>query len=195
MITFKQYLEEGYKNLLTPEQKEKYAEEAFNQLKATYAGIGGLKGSGFNSLEDFISNVHFWKLKIDHNTGKILAGAYYKDSNGRKRIAVSSDGSIRAKKFIADIMKSDLFHERAYVEQSEASLKFLIKTAGIDFVKKYAIAFDQIENVLHRQVFKPEENDRELKLNPELKDFFYVRSINGHKKTKIALGKPGIKIH
>ena len=44
MISFKEYLEEGYKNLFTDSQKRKYAEEAFAQLQKSYEKIGGIHG-------------------------------------------------------------------------------------------------------------------------------------------------------
>ena len=39
MISFKEYLEEGYKNLFTDSQKRKYAEEAYAQLQKSYEEI------------------------------------------------------------------------------------------------------------------------------------------------------------
>ena len=41
---FKEYLEEGYKNLFTDSQKRKYAEEAYAQLEKSYEKVGGIVG-------------------------------------------------------------------------------------------------------------------------------------------------------
>ena len=61
---FKEYLEEGYKNLFTDSQKRKYAEEAYAQLQKSYEKIGGIHGGGFKDVEDFIANIAFWNLQI-----------------------------------------------------------------------------------------------------------------------------------
>lgn len=44
MISFKEYLEEGYKNLFTDSQKRKYAEEAFAQLQKSYENCSRVAG-------------------------------------------------------------------------------------------------------------------------------------------------------
>ena len=72
MISFKEYLEEGYKNLFTDSQKRKYAEEAYAQLQKSYEKIGGIHGSGFKDVEDFIANIAFWKLRFGPD-GKLVA--------------------------------------------------------------------------------------------------------------------------
>lgn len=69
---FKEYLEEGYKNLFTDSQKRKYAEEAYAQLEKSYEKVGGLVGGGFNDVEDFIANIAFWKLRFGPD-GKLVS--------------------------------------------------------------------------------------------------------------------------
>ena len=189
MTTFKQFLAEGYKNLFTPEQKQKYAPEAFAQLQKAYAKIGGIKGSGFRDEEDFIENIPLWKLRFSRE-GHLLAGAYYKDTAGRKRVAISSDGSKEGKKIVADIMVSDVLHGRAYAEQSEGSLAFLVKQMGYVELKKHAIPFKKVSTILGKQIEHPEHSDHELHLHPELKEFLYSRMINGEMITKLMIGAP-----
>jgi len=189
MTTFKQFLTEGYKNLFTPAQKRKHAHEAFEQLQKAYSKIGGIKGSGFSSEEDFIENIPFWKLRFSKE-GKLLAGAYYKDTAGRKRVAISSDGSKEGKKIVADIMVSDILHGRAYAEQSESSLSFLIKQIGYEELKKHAIPFKNVSSILGKYVAHPNPADHELHAHPELKDFLYSRMINGSLVTKLMIGTP-----
>jgi hypothetical protein len=190
MTTFKQYLTEGYKNLFTPIDKKKYAKEAFEQLQKAYAKIGGIKGNGFRDEEDFIKNIPFWKLRLSKD-GKLLAAAYYKDTAGRKRVAISSDGSREGKKIVADIMISDLTQGRAYAEQSEGSLAFLAKQIGYDEIKKHAIPFKAVAGVIGKPVQHPLPSDHELRDHPQLKSFLYSRMINGELITKLAVGKPG----
>ena len=62
MVSFKEFLNESYKNITDHSEKEKYAEEVFNLLQRAYAKIGGLKGNGFQSPEDMIEKIPFWKL-------------------------------------------------------------------------------------------------------------------------------------
>ena len=190
MITFKEYLEEGYKNLFTDSQKRKYAEEAFAQLQKSYEKIGGIHGSGFNGVEDFIANIAFWKLRFGPD-GKLVAGAYYKDRSGRKRVAVSSDGSALGKKYVADMMISDLTQGRAFVEQSASSLSFLAKQIGYDLLARYAIEPDSFAKLSGEKLSPVDSDDPEVIKHPQLKKFFYRRDIGGSLHTKIALGSPG----
>jgi hypothetical protein len=191
MTSFKHFLTESYKNLFSAEDKEKYADQAYDQLIASYAKIGGLKGSGFEDKESFIKNIPFWKLNISN--GKIIAAAYYKDNNGRKRVAISSDGSDSGKKAVADIMMSDFTKNRAYAEQSGPSLGFLVKQIGYEAIKKLAIPLDKVDKIV-KDPTKPPSDDKEMVRHPELKDYFYQRIIDGKPYTKIAIGTTGKQI-
>ena len=193
MISFKEYLEEGYKNLFTVDQKRKYAEEAFAQLQKSYEKIGGIHGGGFNDVEDFIANIAFWKLRFGPD-GKLVAGAYYKDRAGRKRVAVSSDGSALGKKYVADMMISDLTQGRAFVEQSSSSLSFVAKQIGYELLAKYAIEPKTFAKISGDQLFPVDSDDPEMIKHPPLKKFFYRRDIGGELHTKIALGSTGKQI-
>jgi hypothetical protein len=192
MTTFRAFLAEGFKNLFTPEQKKKWAKEAYAQLVSSYEKVGGIHGAGFESEEDFVQNIPFWKLKTSE--GKIVAAAYYKDKDGRKRVAISSDGSTDGKKFVADIMVNDLLKGRSYAEQSSASLRFLVKTLGVDEVSKHALSRHQVKLLTGSELRIPSDDDKEVLQHPELKNFLYQRQINGVWLTKIAVGNPGQKI-
>lgn len=193
MISFKQYLNEGFKNLFTPEQKRKYAQEAFDQIKASYKAVGGIRGNGFNSVEDFIENIPFWKLRLD-SEGRIIAAAYYKDKGGRKRVAVSSNGSQAGKKYVAMAMIEDLAQGRAYGEASANSLAFAAKMIGYDVLKKFAIPPEKFAEISGDEILPVSDNDPEVLLHPQLKEFFYQREIGGELHTKIAFGTTGNRI-
>ena len=192
MTTFKQFLRESFKNYFTADEKKPWAEEAFRQLEKSYERIGGLKGAEFQSPKDFLKSNLFWKLNVIN--GKLVAAAYYKDKAGRKRVAISSDGSKRGKEIVAEIMVMDLLLGRSWAEQSSNSLAFLVKEAGIEFVKQYILTPEEIEKMTGDEVRKPPSDDEEVKRSPELAEFFFQRKIGGEWKTKLALGTSGKKI-
>jgi hypothetical protein len=193
MISFRAFISEGYLNIFNSVQKEKYAEEAYSQLQNAYRKVGGLKGSGFETPFDMINNIPFWKIKLDAN-GRILAAAYYKDKEGRKRVAVSSDGTVTGKRILADIIVSDLKHGRAYAEQSGSSLRFLVSQIGYDGVKKYVLPIAKVSQIIPDEIRDTPEDDVEVINHPELAEYFYQRKIGGHWHTKIAIGTPSIKM-
>ena len=192
MTTFKQFLRESFKNYFTADEKKPWAEEAFRQLEKSYERIGGLKGAEFQSPNDLLKSNLFWKLNVIN--GKLVAAAYYKDKAGRKRVAISSDGSKRGKEIVAEIMVMDLLLGRSWAEQSSNSLAFLVKEAGIEFVKQYILTPEEIEKMTGDEVRKPPSDDEEVKRCPELAEFFFQRKIGGVWKTKLALGTSGNKI-
>lgn len=186
MTSFKQFLNESFKNYFSIEDKQVWAEKAFAQLENSYKNIGGLKGAEFKNVDTFLKANLFWKLNIIN--GELVAAAYYKDKAGRKRIAISSNGTKRAKEIITEIMVNDLLLGRSWVEQSSNSLAFLVKEVGFDFVKKYILTAEQIEKLTGAETRKPPEDDKEIQRHPELAKFFYQRRIAGEWKTKLALG-------
>lgn len=193
MISFREFISESYKNLFTAADKQKYADEAYAQVIAAYEPLGGIHGSGFESVEDFIENIPFWKLNVKN--GKILAASYYKDKGGRKRVAVSSDRTKEGKKVLARMMIDDLVQERSYGEVSGPSLAFLVKVIGYEEVKKYVLPLEKVSKVLKSRIEPAAKDDPEVINHPALKDYFYEREIGGELKTKIAVGTPGKKIY
>ena len=190
VLTFDEYLTETFLNLFSSPDKMKHKDEVFALLQASYAPIGGLKGAGFNSPDDMVQNVPFWKLI--RKSSKIVAVAMYKDKYGRKRVAVGSDGSPEGKAAVASIFKADF--SRAYFEISSRSLNFHVKILGYDFIKNYAFKPEDVAKITGDEISAPPVNDSEVKTHPPLKDFFYQREIGGSKHTKILLGTPGKKI-
>lgn len=188
MKTFKHYLEERFINLLPhhEDKKREHAEEIHTMLQKAYKPIGGIHGSGFNSPEDMVKNIPMWK--IHRHEGKIKAVALYKDKEGRKRVAVATDGSEEGKKGLANIMKNDLTQHRSYGETSGKSLSMIKK--HVPDITQHALKFDQVKSLTKDPIRKPPENDEEIKRHPELKDHFYQRQIGSDWHTKIMLGTP-----
>lgn len=183
-------LTERFINLFDPSQKEQYADRVYELIQQSYAPIGGQHGAGFASPEDMIEKIPMWKLV--RRNGEIVAGAMYKDTQGRKRVAVFTDGSRIGKLGLADIMKNDF--DRAYFEVSGPSLRFIVKLLGEDFVKRYAKTPEEAEQILNKEVSPIDSNDKEASQYPQLQDHFYTRSIGGTAHTKILLGTAGRKI-
>lgn len=182
-------LQERFVNLLDPEKKEQFADRVYELIQKSYAPIGGQHGDGFASPEDMIAKIPMWKLV--RRNGEIVAGAMYKDTSGRKRVAVFTDGSITGKQGLAEIMRDDF--GRAYFEVSGPSLRFMVKLLGEDFVRKYAKSPEQAEQVLGKPLDRSIPSP-ELDSYPLLRDFFYSRSIGGKPHNKIMLGTTGRKI-
>lgn len=190
-LTFEKYLSERYVNVLSVDDKEKNKETVFKLLTDSYASIGGLKGNGFRSPDDMVKNIPMWKMV--RRNGKIVAVAMYKDKNGRKRVAVGSDGTQEGKAAVASIFKEDF--ARAYFEISERSLGFHVKILGYDFIKSNAVRPENVKGITGDDVEYPVgDDDPEVKKHPQLKEFFYRRSVGGHMHTKILLGTTGKKI-
>lgn len=107
---------------------------------------------------------------------------------------IYSDGSALGKKYVADMMISDLTQGRAFVEQSSSSLSFVAKQIGYELLAKYAIEPKTFAKLSGEELFPVESDDPEMIKHPHLKNFFYRRDIGGELHTKIALGSPGKQI-
>ena len=151
MVSFKEFLlNESYKNLTSRKEKEKYAEEVFSLLQSTYSKIGGLKGNGFQSKENMIEKIPFWKLFIFQ--GRVIACSMYKDKKGKKRVAI---GSIRdksdpdykkSKKIVFSMMKDDAVFHRAYGEISGHMISAYEKLIP-NFFEEYCIPSDKVKEI------------------------------------------------
>lgn len=191
MNTFKEFLLlERYVNIFTREDKEKVADEVWNLIQTSYAPIGGTKGFGFSSKEDFIQNIPFWKLL--RKGSRIIAAVVYRDKEGRKVVAVATDGSPDGKIGLLNMLKAEFETGRSYAEISGTLLKFTYNKLGEDFILRYATKPSEVKTILKGDDILPiDSEDSEAKIFPTLKDFFYRREIGGHLHTKILLGRSG----
>lgn len=171
-------LNEKYVNINDVENKKKYAYDVFVMLSNSYKPIGGLKGNGFESPEDMINKIPFWKLYF--RNGVLECVIMYKDKNGRKMVALGTSGTIKSKLELKNILKNEF--ERSYFDVSGHLLRFLVKNFGEDFLIKYAVPIksDNIHN-----------NSGELCIAyPKLCKFSYKTTIGqGTDVEKIRLGK------
>lgn len=196
MLTFKAYLEERFVNLLPGDEdkKREHAKHVHDMLTKSYADQGGIQGSGFESPEHMVKKIPMWKLH--RSGGKVRAAALYKDKEGRKRVAIATDGSDEGKKAAANIMVDDLKQGRSYGETSGKSLSFMKKHAGEHF-KKHVKSYADAEKIVKGggdEVRRPPADDEDVRRHPEYKDHFYQRKIGGEWHTKLMVGTHGKSI-
>ena len=193
-MKFTEFLNEKYLNLFTNTKdvisRNEYKDEVYELLQRAYKDIGGIKGNGFNSADDMVKNMPFWKIaKVK---GKIVAIILYKDKNGRKAVAMATDGSRDGILKLKDILKNEL--SRSYMEASSNALRFAIKFLGVELLKKYAISIDDVKQLLHDDEIL--EGSEKYKTDyPDLADYFYSRKIGSSIETKIMIGTPNLKIN
>jgi len=188
MNEFKSFLEERFINLLPQHEKEKHehADHVWNMLQTAYKPLGGIHGSGFESKEDMVKKIPMWKLHKEG--GKVRSVQLYKDKEGRKRVAIATDGTDAGKRGLASMMKDDFKQKRSYGEVSGPSLSFLKK--HLPNVRDFAIPRHQAAKLAKEELRKPPHDDPELQKHPELKHHFYQRKIGGEWHTKVMLGIP-----
>lgn len=173
-------------------EKEKYAEVVYSMIQESYRDQDGMHGSGFRSPEDMVVNIPFWKLV--RKNGGIVAGAMYKDKDGRKRVAVFQDGSAEGIAALREIQKADL--DRGYVEISGKSLSFMRSSLGEQTILRYALPPDEVKLLLKDdEILPPDPNlDDFLTRFSFLSDFAYSRRIGSRMHNKVLLGTPGIEL-
>lgn len=177
--SFNQFLSERVVNALDNKTKEQYADEVWDILQKAYAPIGGIHGNGFKSKEDMIQNIGFWKLvkRGDH----ITAVEMYKQKDGRKLVALGTDGTQPGKKDLQMMMKADIDTGRSYAELSGPALMFLTKTIGGESeMKKYFVPFDSVKKILW---------DDEVE---DVDGFVYRRKIGGSWHEKVMVGNASL---
>ena len=160
---------EHYVNLFTPEEKRKYVDQVWDMLQKAYEPIGGFKSA--TSKENLIDDSHLWKLV--RRNGKINSVVIYKDSHGRKSIAMATDGTHSGKADVIRVKAEDMKHQRAWCEAS-GKAEHLIKKAG-------GVA---VSNKLAAQLTKKEI------LGYDVDGIHYTRLIGGEPHVKAIYGFP-----
>jgi len=195
MLSFNQFVIERFINLIGNDpRKKEHADHVKSMLDSSYEEIGGIHGSGFKDAEDMQKNIPMWKLH--KSEGKVRAAALYKDKNGRKMVAVASDGSREGKRAAGKMVTADLKTGRAYGEQSSKLLASMKAHVGSEHLAKHIVPYHEVHHHLDQgdEIRRPPANDPELKAHPEYAHHFYQRKIGGEWHTKLMLGKPGNKI-
>lgn len=180
-----QLILETFDNLFTNDvdKRHQYAEQVYQILQNAYSAIGGLKGGGFSSPEDMVETIPFWK--IFRRGDQIKAVMMYKDTNGRKRVAMATDGSAEGKKAITRMLQDEYAQKRSYAEISGPSLKFHRRLLGDDGLDAITIPTDKAVEVLDLQ---PDEYRK-------VSDTEYQRQFKGEWITKRMVGSIGNAIN
>jgi len=179
-------LTETFENLLPgdDEKKKHYAEEIFAMLTAAYKNKGGLIGGGFESPEDMVNKIPFWK--IFRRGSHILTVVMYKDKQGRKIVAAATDGTVAGKRKLGEIMKADVLRGRAFAEISGNILTFYNRLMGDGALDAATVPMDRVQDFFAH-------NNVEIK---PINDFEYERNINNSGwKTKRMIGTLGKSLY
>lgn len=97
--------------------------------------IGGIKGKGFNTPEEMLQ-FPMWKMGV--RDGTVHAVIIYKDSGGRKSVAIGTDGSEQGAWFINDAYKQEL--SRSYGEKSKAALGKMMKLVPFNVLEEFIVS-------------------------------------------------------
>lgn len=175
-------LTEHYENLFISDvdARLKYVDRVWDMLNKAYAPIGGLRGSGLSSKEEMITTMPIWKLK--RRGDEILAVALYKDSSGRKRVAIATNATSEGKDALFNIIRDDLERKRSWMEVSGPSLRFIERTFG-DELSQYELTPTKVQELLPDAEITPTGNGNR-----------YTREIGGKQVEKLALGHPNVKL-
>jgi len=192
-------LNENFKNFIgagSNEERRKWSAKVWALLQQTYAKIGGIKGSGFESEESMINKIPFWKIFTRGD--KVLATFLYKDKSGRKLVALATDGSREAKAILIDMFENNM--KVSWGEKSKGVLVFFMANVDFEVAKLFLIKPDDVKKLVDDEILDvtPERleglsnTDKTVykKYNEVLKDYFYIREIGGEYFLKVAFGTP-----
>lgn len=200
MKTFSEFLEmlqlnERFVNLIQDqESKEKYKRDVWDILQKSYAEIGGIKGSGFSSMDDML-NILFWKLVVKNS--EVQAVAMYKDKGGRKLVATGyKEGSEYGRLGVIGMAKDDLV--RSYGEKSKGALGSLMKSVPWLILKEFMITPIKSNKIIPVKGLNkseiPEDGVFAIEKYPQLIDYGYLRMIGDDWVFKVSMGTPGKRI-
>jgi len=177
VLSFKTFLLcEKIDNLFAVDEKEEYADRVWDIIQNSYKACGGIHGSGFRDKTDMMKNIPMWKVFRRGEDIKVVM--MYKDKNGRKRVAIGTDGSSEAKAMLAKMLVDEYRTGRAYGEVSDRSLAFIRKQFSDSEFSKFAVPVDKVKEILSDDEIVPVDK------------YLYKRMIGGEWHEKMMLGNP-----
>lgn len=174
-------LTETFDNYLPGDEDKKrlIADEVYQMLQNSYADKGGLIGSGLGSPEEMVQKIPMWKVYRKGNDIKSVI--LYKDKNGRKGVAMGTDGSREGKIAAGKMSGAEIEQKRSYAEISGAALRMQQKKFG-DKLHDYAVPFEKVKQIMPNEEYQ------------QIDDYLYRRKIGGKWHEKMMFGKEGQKI-
>lgn len=153
---------------------EKYKDEVWDILVASYKSIGGI--FGVDNIQDLINDTDFWKLCTKAN--KVVACALYSwKRGGRKLICGGTNQTSEGKEWFYKILEEDIkfSHREAWAEVSDKLEHVMIKKLGA-----IPVPSNVAKKILKDKVFISYNKD----------GYHYTRSIAGHEHEKIMVANP-----
>lgn len=149
--------------------RQKYASMVWQMLEDAYADIGGFQSA--SSVQELVQTPGLWKLVRRGAT--ITAILIYKESHGRKLIAVATDQTAQGKQDLLRILREDQKLSRSWAEVS-GKMESIYKKLG----------FLPLDNQLAGTLL----NKKILDLDSD--GIHYTRLIAGHPHVKAVYGIP-----
>jgi hypothetical protein len=149
-------------------KKQQYAQQVWNILQASYAGLPGGFGTA-SSIEELMEKLGLWKIIV--RNGRVTAVNVYRDQHGRKSIASGTDGTSQGKLDYKMIKSEDVRLGRAWAEVSGAPEAILSKMGAKPIPSKFA----KILTGKHIMSYDPD-------------GYHYTRLIAGEPREKIMYG-------
>lgn len=200
ILLFEEFVNESFKNFIgfddeTLEEKRKWTDDVWHILQLSYKAIGGVKGSGFESKESMIRNIPFWKLRTIK--GELKYVILYKDSKGRKLVALGTDGSRIATQLLKKDQEEEL--KRSFGERSGPALNFTLKSVPFNILKDYIKTPEEAQRIMPTKTIIPlsefgvdslNKHDKVTydKFNHLLEPYFYVRELGEEYHLKVLFG-------
>jgi len=186
----RELLTERYFNAFKPEDKKKYAQEIWDMLQRSYAPIGGIHGSGFNSIDDMVNANHM--IKVGIRNGKPVMAAIYKNKDGaRKKVAMGTDGSDEGIALARDSLKAEFTTGRAYGEISGPVMGAVKKMIAPEILSTFLVPASEVSAMINKEITPGAGPDmRTMGENDPYNQFYYQRNIGGEMHTKVAYGDP-----
>ena len=179
MQSFKSYLEEhilsiGINDKDEP-KREKHRQEIHDMLRKGYShpdvgGYGGIKSGSKEESDAIHHDITHSMIKATVRNGKVSAVNLYKNSHGRKSIAVAHDGTEQGREDFKRTRIEDHKNKRSWGEVSGA-VEHIAKKIGSP-----VIPVDKASKLVKKT------------MTPDGDEGHYIRKIGGHDHRKIAMG-------
>jgi len=181
-------LTESYVNVFSTEDKSKYAKQIWDMLQRSYEKIGGIHGKGFADIPDMIASNAMFKIGMRGGVPRMVV--VYKDSGGRKRVAMGTDGSKEGKWFALNVLRDELLTQRSFGEFSGASFGATRKMIPDDVLVQLLVPAEEVAAKLGKEVSVGAGDDIRSIPNDPFTEFYYQRKIGSEYHTKLMYGDP-----